>query len=57
MTNYERIKNMSVYELANVLDLLVSCDGIRCSNCFWRGGICNEGRSTTLWLKSEAKND
>lgn len=51
MTNFEKIKNMSVEKLADYLTGLISCYGCRI-NCINK--TCK--RAWIDWLKSEAEN-
>lgn len=51
MTNFEKIKNMRVEELADFISELTDCD--RCH--LLCGGDCQY--SWKQWLKSEAEND
>ena len=55
MTNYEKIKNMTVEELARFLANRNQTDCINCP-CF--GEVCNENscdNALKIWLESEVK--
>ena len=49
MTNYERIKAMSVEEIADLLDSFMAC-----SNCRRNGNNCFPYYDIKQWLESEA---
>lgn len=62
MTNFEKIKQMSVEEMAKILDVIgEECGCImpkiyNCSDCIlceW----CNKKLSSKEWLESEADNE
>ena len=56
MTNYERIKNMSVEEMANLLDYLGKCPtnaNIYSDDCF--NTTCIDCQSK--WIESEVDNN
>lgn len=57
MTNFERIKDMSIEELAEKLDELFACD--RCPIEEFCEDTVDRGCTDTWikWLKSEVKND
>lgn len=48
MTNFERIKNMTVEEMADLLD-----DFSQCSRCRKNGNSCFPVFNTKQWLESE----
>ena len=48
MTNYERIKNMSVEEMANLIDSFRNC-----GHCRRYGNNCFPTFNTEQWLESE----
>lgn len=59
LTNYERIKAMSVEEMAEWLRIYTNCEfcnqnfgSVTCSNCKQR-----HERPYKIWLKKEAEND
>lgn len=59
MTNFERIKNMSVYELAKFINGSILSN--LCNYCIYKEGVCNAGLCLensdiaviAEWLKSE----
>ena len=54
MNNYERIKNMSIDEMAEVLSKRSGCYGCPCEdNTFCKGGCCYF--SVRDWLEKECK--
>lgn len=67
MTNFEKIKNMSVEEMARECALNVSCSNCRIENLCSKKRIenlCNKEQSVMLcreiwkqWLESEVKNE
>ena len=50
MTNFEKIKSMSLEELADLLDSFMAC-----SRCMKRGNICFPYFDLEEWLKQEAQ--
>lgn len=52
MTNYERIKGMSVEGMADLLDSFRQC-----SNCRRNGNNCFPTFRTKEWLESEAESN
>lgn len=50
MTNYERIKNMSIEEMAKIINLIVAY-------CFNGEEIVSCRSIIAEWLKSEVKNE
>lgn len=67
MTNYKKIKNMSVEEMANYIDLLISKICSNCRNCEFCPlnrtklskdlTFCSTSIAFKKWLESEVKND
>lgn len=53
MTNFEKIKNMSVQEMAEFLNSTTGQIALRL-NCEY---VSNDKDSLRLWLESEVKND
>ena len=59
MTNYEKIKNMTLEEMSKIIgagnpcDFCVYNDSLK--NCLNSNGDCDTG--TKEWLKQEVKND
>lgn len=59
MTNFEKIKNMSVYELAKFINGSIS--STLCNYCILKGDVCNAGLCLensdiaviAEWLRSE----
>ena len=54
MTNYERIKNMSVEEMAEALDVLTPCEHCKYNHKCGQGypdRVCEQG--IKQWLESE----
>ena len=58
MTNYEKIKNMSVEKLARFIEDLTYCDIEKCEECglgeWGEDGDCNE-ITIINWLMSEVE--
>ena len=56
MTNFEKIKNLSIEEMANfIFDLLNTCDG-GCINCVYREtSICTSVNMALAYLESEVE--
>ena len=67
MTNYEKIRNMTIEEMTEMLmsgdDLLLKPCNPECCKCFTEDGACGSGKevecakATRNWLESEAKQD
>ena len=62
MTNFEKIKQMSIEEMAKILDAIDE-EGVcimpniyDCSDCILCGW-CNKELSSKEWLESEAENE
>lgn len=60
MTNFEKIKNMSVVEMAKLInDVAVCCfQNANCENCpiyCSRDEVCCNSSTISKWLKSEAR--
>ena len=62
MTNFEKIKQMSVEGMAHILDAIdkecicIMPNIYNCSDCIFREW-CNEKLSSKEWLESEADNE
>ena len=54
MTNYEKIKNMSIDELAEIINPFITCVGCEKQelNCWWNCKL-----TVKKWLESEVSND
>ncbi len=59
MTNYERIKGMSVEEMAKFIN---HCENAPCKCCNYKGSLCGGGTNTEMckneiskWLNSEVE--
>lgn len=54
MTNYENIKNMSVDEMAKIINPYITCVGCEKQglNCWWDCEL-----TIKKWLESEVSND
>jgi hypothetical protein len=62
MTNYERIKNMSVEEMAEIINVLTRCCATdECHECqideFKENGIVCSKISIKQWLEREVDNN
>ena len=51
MTNYEKIKSMSVYEMAMFLKTISNCEDNLCNECPLEG--CANVKGIAKWLESE----
>lgn len=61
MTNFERIKEMSVEEMARFIN---HCENAPCCCCEYKYGFCGDGTNTEMcvkqisqWLNLEVEND
>ena len=54
MTNYERIKAMSIDELSTFIHEISNCEMNDCCMCPLRGSVCTES-GVTEWLESEVE--
>lgn len=59
MTNYDRIKSMSVEEMAAFIN---HCENVPCQCCNYKGNLCGDGTDTEMckneiseWLNSEVE--
>lgn len=57
MTNFERIKNMSIEKMAEVIGRLETFDGYCKSDCKWEGDIPDGecAKCVVRWLKEETE--
>ena len=54
MTNFEKIKNMSIEEMARFIDECTLCELSHCRNCIFRNYECNQFGFTD-WLLCEVE--
>ena len=56
-TNYERIKSMSIEEMAEFISCILNCDNLVCSKCLIKG-LCGDAYTpyhTEQWLQQKAE--
>ncbi len=56
-TNFERIKNMTVEEMAEFINTISHCGEISCKDCYLPPQSCGNAKNIENWLMSESNKE